>query len=432
MHWQPDWSRATDPLGLIRLVGVDFLRSYHDETTWLEVTAETDYPDAVVAIARHLLWQANLAEREPAHAPDLVVTCRRGWYFGDTVTAGTAHGYPFADAMRASWFVSGPGIARGLRCDVPVRLVDLTPTILDLLGIPADRSHFDGLSRRPLVTGATRFQHAAGPAETPHAPAAVSVRRSPGDAETVADLAAVTAGGQAAGGDLPGPAVTATSVSGLVADWSRPALVPVYWDDVDLQAWAPLPYHPVKPSPFRPRTVNRPTAFWDLNNLVFNALSVTDIDLVRLLDDVVAPLARREELLRPMVDAAERHVRTSDHPLLAALAEVLNIGEVSISDYSLSSLGNMQRINAAVDWVQSAERMAARRAAEALERPLPAASDHVHHAIDTTQDIFWDAYRFVQRLAVQAIDEWTLNSIEDRADRAINAARDVPAEIIVR
>ena len=103
----------TDPLGLVEHLHPRLLAYDHDETDWLRLTALTKYPDSVVAITRHMLWQENLAEQELEHAPDLVVTARPGWYFGIDAALGTTHGYPLADSMRPSFFVSGPNVRRG-------------------------------------------------------------------------------------------------------------------------------------------------------------------------------------------------------------------------------------------------------------------------------------------------------------------------------
>ncbi len=108
------------------------------------MTTHTRYPDSVVTLTRHMLWQDNLKYRECEYAPDLVVTARPGWYFGTEATPGTTHGYPLADAMRATLFISGPNIRRGARIEEPSRLADLTPTLLEMTGTPYVASEMDG------------------------------------------------------------------------------------------------------------------------------------------------------------------------------------------------------------------------------------------------------------------------------------------------
>jgi arylsulfatase A-like enzyme len=46
--------------------------------------------------------------------------------------------------------IAGPGIVEGVMCDKPVQLVDLYPTLLDLIGLEAD-SKLDGHSLKPLL-----------------------------------------------------------------------------------------------------------------------------------------------------------------------------------------------------------------------------------------------------------------------------------------
>jgi len=181
----------TDPLGLVPRVRPAFLREFHDEKTWLWVTATSDYPDAVVTLTRHMLWQEGLAAQEQENAPDLVVTARQGWLFSTQNTPGTTHGYPLAESVRATWYVSGPNIRRGARVDTPCRLVDLTPTILELTSTGYDPDQLDGRALRNIF-------------------------------ETNAEQTASYEGDKD----------------------STPEERPVYWHDVDLRAWRPLTYSP--------------------------------------------------------------------------------------------------------------------------------------------------------------------------------------------
>ena len=131
-----------------------YWKQFHDESTWLWVTATSDYPDAVVTLTRHMLWQEGLKVQEREYAPDLVVTARHGWLFATQNTPGTTHGYPLAESVRATWYVSGPNIRRGARVEAPCRLVDLTPTILDLTSTEYDPAQLDG--RGPPKTSSSR------------------------------------------------------------------------------------------------------------------------------------------------------------------------------------------------------------------------------------------------------------------------------------
>ena len=46
--------------------------------------------------------------------------------------------------MASLVFVAGPNVRRGARIDSPCRLVDLTPTLLDMVGSGVRMDHFDG------------------------------------------------------------------------------------------------------------------------------------------------------------------------------------------------------------------------------------------------------------------------------------------------
>ena len=154
--WRANPAATTDPLELTQHVSAALLSEFHDERFWLNLTYDSRYPDAVVTLARHMLWDEELAACESEFAPDLVVTARPGWFFATGASPGTMHGYPVAEAMRASWFVSGPRVRRGARITAPARLADLTPTILQMIGLWEESSRetsFDGRPVRELYEG---------------------------------------------------------------------------------------------------------------------------------------------------------------------------------------------------------------------------------------------------------------------------------------
>lgn len=66
---------------------------------------------------------------------------------------GFAHGYSlYREIIGVPLFVKLPGQTRPRSVDTPVSLVDLYPTVLDLLGLPAPQ-RLDGVSLRPLLEG---------------------------------------------------------------------------------------------------------------------------------------------------------------------------------------------------------------------------------------------------------------------------------------
>lgn len=87
----------------------------------------------------------------------LVITSDHGEEFLDH--GGVLHGTTqFEELVRVPLIVVGPGVPPGLRIDVPVSLVDVMPTCLDMLGVEVP-ARLDGLPLRPVwrnPTGAPR------------------------------------------------------------------------------------------------------------------------------------------------------------------------------------------------------------------------------------------------------------------------------------
>ena len=360
---------GTDPLGLTRVLTQAQLDKYYDEQTWLNFTATTRYPDAVVSLTRHMLWQDNLRERRTEFAPDLVVTARPGWYFGTKSSPGSMHGYPLADAVRSTWFVSGPGVRRGARLDQPCRLVDLTPTLLDMLRHPVEQYGFDGRPLRRIYETGRR--------------------------------------------DVVETAIT--------------------WNDVDLQSWSTLCYAPAPPSRFRLKSVNQPDHPLDLNNSVYNIAAVADSSVFRVLDDVIAPLSDcRPGPSTRAVEGVERKPGRSSYRWLSEGSRAVNLSEVALSDYTPYSLGNLWRMSSGVDWAQARLRTVDSRIAGQYGACQTKANRLTNRGIDASQQGFWEAYRQGQRLLIRTVDETVVNGLENTADRLVNAKRGVPAEILVR
>jgi hypothetical protein len=358
-----------DPLGLYDHIPSHLLSYEHDERVWLRMTTESKYPDSIVTLTRHMLWQENLDYREPEYAPDLVVTARPGWYFGTEGSPGTMHGYPLPDAMHATLFFSGPNIRRGARIDEPCRLVDLTPTLLEMVGAEFDVEELDG---RPLRT---IYQTA------------------------VTERADVTH--------------------------------PVYWQDVDLHAWRAIEYTPLKPHAHLPFTINRPSSPFDLNNMAYNVLSVSDVSLLRLFDDVLFPLSPQAAPITTTVENVERRIQASSRAWAAEGVRALNVSGVSLGDYSMTSLGNLKRADGAIDWAQSRGDELEQSVVEYTGAQTVPGMAETQTGIDTLQDGIWEVYRFAQRVVVEVLDENVLNSIENNTDNAINSFRAQPAEIVV-
>ena len=130
-----------DPLGYS-----DYLRGavlmdgeYHTGRQWLEATAETDYPDAPVA----------LMEMFDSHrAGDLAVFAAAGWDFARQDVAG--HGSVWRRDMLVPLIIAGPGLKGNAAIDT-ARLIDVAATIIEMLGGAA--APLDGRSLMPELFG---------------------------------------------------------------------------------------------------------------------------------------------------------------------------------------------------------------------------------------------------------------------------------------
>ncbi|MGE5192507.1 MAG: alkaline phosphatase family protein, partial [Deltaproteobacteria bacterium] len=411
-----------DPLGLLKRVRSSFLKEFHDERTWLWVTATSDYPDGVVTLTRHMLWQDAIKVQEKEYAPDLVVTARHGWLFATQNTPGTTHGYPLAESVRATWYVSGPNVRRGARAEAPCRLADLTPTILELTGTEYDRDKVDGRALRNIF-------------ET--------------DPEEIRSREI-------------GPVLRASARGVDVAVRERA----MFWEDFDLRAWQPLDYTPSAEYEHTPLSMNHPGSGWDINNIAYNALSIGDWSVFRLIDDVLSPVnpGSRTKKKRPVdpveadephtaesrrrrnnngveglkvpgisvaVDAVDQRAAHSKRPWVGDGVRALNVPQVTLSDYSLTSVGNMKRVDSVVDWLQDrGTRLDDKLSVRTRHRTVLGAPA-TNSVIDAVQGGFWEVYRFGSRIGVQLIDEMLLNGIENGVDSTINAFRATPAEVIV-
>ncbi|HUG17684.1 MAG TPA: alkaline phosphatase family protein [Planctomycetaceae bacterium] len=355
-----------DPLELLLFLPQDFSNLHMDEREWLRLTSDSKYPDSVVALTRHMLWQSNLKYREDEFAPDLVVTARPNWYFSQHSSPGTMHGYPLEDSMRATWFVSGPHIRRGARLREPVRLADLTPTILHLVGMDNEDFEFDGRVVREILEPE-------------------------------------------------------------VAYFPQAEATPLYWKDLDLRAWQAIPYEPAAPYEHLPWTIDRPDSPLDFNNIAYNLISIGDISVWRIFDDVLAPLTDDKEIVIGTIEEIEQKTWKINEASGEAVMAI-DLSGMSLGDYSQTSIGNLKRIDRAVDWVQKRSQNLDRKVADRIGAEQTPPAQVVHGTIDVAQRVVWEGYRFAQRVAVQILDEKLLNGVEDSVDRTVNRFRVVPAE----
>jgi hypothetical protein len=385
------------------------------------VTATSDYPDGVVTLTRHMLWQEAIKAQEREYAPDLVVTARHGWLFATQNTPGTTHGYPLAESVRATWYVSGPNIRRGARAEAPCRLVDLTPTILELTGTDYDREKVDGCALRNIFE--------TGPEEV--VPREI------------------------------GPVLRVSARGDHVAVRERA----MYWNDFDLRAWQPLSYTPSPEYAHMPLSINQPGSGWDINNITYNAISIGDWSVFRLIDDVLSPVnpGSRSKRKRPVVepanepsvaqsrrrfgmdgvekarvpgfsvtvDSVDRRAAHSRRPWVGDGVRALNVPQVTLSDYSPASVGNMKRVDQVVDWLQERGTRLDDKLATRTHHRTVLGAPATNSVIDSVQKGFWEVYRFASRTGVLLLDEILINGIENGVDSTINVFRATPAEVIV-
>ncbi len=400
-----------DPLGLTQVVDASFLREWHNEREWLETQNPTQYPDSVVALSRHMLWQNNIAPQEADAAPDLVITARPGWYFGNQSSPGTMHGYPLPDSMRACMFVAGPNIRRGARIDSPCRLADLAPTLLDMVGSGIRMDHFDGQPIRSIYQ--PDVLHLPTPMFSQH------IQQSPFPVQL------------ASADDTHGLSskITARSPAGDITLTSGQVMRAVFWDSVDLKAWQPVSFQPVSEYPDQPLTINHPASPYDLNNVAYNALLFTELSVFRIMDDVISPLTRGRHPFMTATDRVDLALRHHRSEWVSESANVIDLTNATIWDYQITSQTNLRRINAAVDYVQRREQDIEENLADVTGQSQLPTSKLLHRSVDVTQLGFWNLYGFGQRTLVQLLDETLIQGIENSTDRALNATRPMPAEI---
>jgi hypothetical protein len=132
-----------DPAFLGATGGPAWLARAHTASEWLLATRHTRYPDAVVAMLKFFSWHPALQELAEVRDPDFVVTAAAGWSFRSDGGEGTDHGYPLAESMRITLMIAGPNIRRGI-LTAPHRIVDVLPTILEMVGRRYDPSELHG------------------------------------------------------------------------------------------------------------------------------------------------------------------------------------------------------------------------------------------------------------------------------------------------
>ena len=150
---------APDPLGYRRSPAIlelertqpGWLSAWHDDRAWLEATAKTAYPDFVCALSHHLLDDPRAPAFDPALRFDLFVVAARGWNLGPgSRPPSVHHGSPDRESVHVPFLVAGPGVTPGVRVARSARIIDIMPTILDLLDVEYDPESLDGRPARGI------------------------------------------------------------------------------------------------------------------------------------------------------------------------------------------------------------------------------------------------------------------------------------------
>jgi arylsulfatase A-like enzyme len=130
-----------------------------------EREAELDEADV-----RHLfdLYDAEIRQLDDLLAGFLDELDRGGLLENTLVAVVSDHGEEFMEhgsvlhgrtyyqeVLRVPWILAGPGVPRGQRVELPVHLVDVMPTLLELAAVPppAGQDALDGVSLAPLLAG---------------------------------------------------------------------------------------------------------------------------------------------------------------------------------------------------------------------------------------------------------------------------------------
>ena len=113
------------------------------------------------------------ALKDSAHADNTIIVLwsDNGWHLGEKAITGKNSLWELA--TRVPLIFSGPGIRRGGECELPVELLDIFPTLVELCGLPG-KAGLEGESLKPLLENARATRQR--PAITTHNPGNHAVR----------------------------------------------------------------------------------------------------------------------------------------------------------------------------------------------------------------------------------------------------------------
>lgn len=130
-----------------------WIESYHTGTEWLRATYRSNYPACVDTLCLFFRWDGPVSKESPRPSqPDILLFTNRGWVFEPKInqanqpegTLGSRHGMAYREATNNCMFVSGPGIKKHTIDETPHRMVDLMPTVLQMMGMDSSKAGMDG------------------------------------------------------------------------------------------------------------------------------------------------------------------------------------------------------------------------------------------------------------------------------------------------
>jgi arylsulfatase A-like enzyme len=128
---------------------------WHGSREWLEASKDSVYPDFVPQVVEMF---------DSPHTGDVVVMAADDWSLYDRQQGG--HGSWTRRDIRIPLFFAGPGIPKGAVCG-PGRLVDVTPTIIALVGEEKrlQKAQFDGINLAEQIRKAQPRKNQNAPAQ---------------------------------------------------------------------------------------------------------------------------------------------------------------------------------------------------------------------------------------------------------------------------
>ncbi len=328
----------------------DWLDKFHTAEEWLEITAKSQYPDAVVQFAHFYLWDDSIKFLEKRYMPDFVATASKGWNFRSDGEQSTDHGYPLAKAMKIPLIIAGPTIKKGAIITQPRRIADILPTTLDFLNIDYDKAALDGKSLLNHNKAVTLADAGGQNADV----------KPDGDGDTEGNDKDALDGKSLLNHNKT---TTTASAGGLLAD-EKP--------DGDIERLIPFPYSYALPDVEEHDFSSKHPSVslhdydnpFDLHHVAADVKFTLDVSVFKISDDVL-DLFIPGDKVSPINSIMDMGLKTVDmmpenigKRRFFELLDALRIRSLSVADMSMLSgnyanEGNLHRANSIIDWTQN-------------------------------------------------------------------------------